>query len=77
VTIPRSVLIAIGKAVQNAGGDMTDVEDLVQTWERLARDRYGRVDQMRHAARTVCCCCGRSAEPAEDGRCSRCFGRLG
>jgi hypothetical protein len=73
--IPRKTLIAIARAVQEAGGDMSDVEDLVRTWERLHADPRGRVDRMRHEARTArCCCADGGADETDDGRCGRCFG---
>jgi hypothetical protein len=74
--IPRGVLIAIGKAVQNAGGDMTDVDDLVTVWERLEADTRGRVERLRHEARTVRCCCASGGVAMPDGRCERCYGRV-
>ncbi len=56
---------------------MTDVEDLVRVWERLHADSRGRVDRMRHEARTVRCrCVDGGAEPVDDARCSRCWGVL-
>ncbi len=66
---------SIAMAVENAGGDITDVEDLVAVWERLERDQVARVDRMRYEARTIRCCCADGAEPMSDGRCQRCYGR--
>jgi hypothetical protein len=37
---------AIANAVEGQGGDMDDVENLCDAWERLAADRYGRQDRL-------------------------------
>lgn len=75
MTVPIEVLRAIGEAVRDAGGDMEDVDDLVDVWRRLCADRYGRVDRMRREARTVRCCCANGGA-ARTGRCLRCWGWL-
>ncbi len=76
--ISQGMAVAIARAVEKAGGDMDDVEDLIGVWERLERDTHARVDRMRHEARTVrCCCADGGAEPTEDGRCSSCSGMVG
>lgn len=72
---PRSVLIAIGKAVQRAGGDITDADDLVGVWKRLEADQRGRVDRMRFDAANTRCSCADGGWDAVGGRCDRCFGR--
>ena len=41
---PLEVIIAIAHAVEKAGGDMDDVRDLVDTWERLAVTTGPRAD---------------------------------
>jgi hypothetical protein len=74
-TLPHSLLASIGRAVQRAGGDMDDVTDLIDVWERIFADRRGRLDRMRYDATHPRCCCAR--EPLDlttDGRCSRCHG---
>jgi hypothetical protein len=65
---------AIARAVEKAGGDMDDVDDLVAVWKRLDADRSGRVDQLRRANATVRCCCAGSHELANDSRCPQCQG---
>jgi hypothetical protein len=52
------------------------LEELARVWARLEADSHGRVDRMRHEARTVGCCCTAPALSDERGRCSRCFGFL-
>jgi hypothetical protein len=77
MTLPRKLLIKIATTVADHGGDIDDADDLVATWQRLDSDTRGRVDRMRHEARTAACCCAWPADPAEDGRCSRCYGAMG
>jgi hypothetical protein len=72
--IPRDMLIAIGRAVHSAGGDMSDVDDLVDVWTRIAADRRGQLDRMRAQAKAIRCCCASGGVLAADGRCERCFG---
>ncbi len=75
--ISERLAVAIARAVERAGGDWSDVEDLIAVWERLERDHQARIDYMRHRAEMVCCSCSNGgAEPAVDGRCSRCWGWL-
>lgn len=74
MTIPRELLVVIATAIADQGGDMDDVDDLVATWQRLDADVRGRVNRVRQEARTIACCCAWPADPAEDGRCSRCYG---
>lgn len=47
-SLPERVAISIAQAVEAQGGDMTDVEDLIEVWERLHADGGGRVDRMRY-----------------------------
>ena len=72
---PLSVVLAIARAVDRAGGDLEDAEDLVQTWERVQVCSELRADAMRREARTRECCCANRPEPGRDGRCPVCFGR--
>lgn len=51
--LPDSLLRAIGQAVQNAGGTMADVEDLVRVWQRLDADLDRRATRMRYEAQTA------------------------
>lgn len=71
--LPDSLLRAIGQAVQDARGAMTDVDDLVGVWERLDTDLDRRAARMRYEATHAACCCATPAEPDADGRCSRCW----
>jgi hypothetical protein len=48
MTIPTSLLYAIGRAVEKAGGDADDVDDLVKVWERLHADAGGKLDRLRY-----------------------------
>jgi hypothetical protein len=47
MTLARSLIVAVARAVEKRGGDMDDVADLLDVWERLARDPYGRLDRVR------------------------------
>lgn len=38
---PLAVVVAIVHAVEKAGGDLSDIQDLVYTWERLAVNAAG------------------------------------
>jgi len=62
MTLHNSLLRAIGNAVEQAGGDMDDVDDLVATWERVGADPDGRAARMRYEAKQVRCCCRTPAE---------------
>ena len=75
MTLPNTMLKAIGEAVQNAGGDLTDVEDLIRAWQRLEHDWQPRVDRIRHQARTIRCCCADGGQPDDTGQCQRCYGK--
>jgi hypothetical protein len=75
--LPDGLLRAVGRAVQDAGGDMRDVDDLVDVWQRLGRDLDRRASAMRGEAKRVrCACADGGEEPTGDGRCSRCYGSL-
>ena len=71
---PLEVIVSIARAVEKAGGDMDDVRDLVQTWERVQARTQPKADAMRRQAANVRCCCADRPEQASDGRCSRCHG---
>jgi len=75
MTLPISLLRTIGNAVERAGGDLQDAEALVDVWERLDADLDRRALRIKFEASRVHCCCRTPAEPAPDGRCSRCWGR--
>lgn len=49
-TLTTSMLRAIAQAVEHQGGDYTDVEDLVETWERVNRRNDERADIIRREA---------------------------
>jgi hypothetical protein len=49
-TLDPSSVRAIAEAVEAQGGDYTDVEDLVETWERVARRNGERADVIRREA---------------------------
>jgi hypothetical protein len=76
MTIPRSILIAIAGAVEAQGGDIADVDDLVEVWERLYADKDGRVDRLRHDAAHPVCGCADGGVPDAGGRCGRCCGLI-
>ena len=72
---PLSVILAIGRAVDQVGGDLEDAQDLIDVWERLAVTAQPKADAMRRQARNVKCCCADEPEPGADGRCPRCYGQ--
>lgn len=72
--LPCSLLRALGRAVQKAGGDTDDVVDLVDVWTRLDADLDRRAARMLFDAQRVRCCCETPDDPDELGRCSRCYG---
>lgn len=74
MTLSEDHLLAISRAVQGAGGDMADAEDLAAVWERMERTWAPRVDRMRREAAAVRCCCPRDPHDLTGGRCSRCQG---
>jgi hypothetical protein len=74
--LPRSLLRAIGEAVQDAGGDMDDVEDMVDVWTRLDADMDRCASRLLFNAQHPRCCCSTPADPDELGRCSRCYGEV-
>lgn len=77
MTLPDSLLRAIGQAVEDAAGDWFDVCDLVEAWQRLDADLERRAARMRYETSHAACCCATPAEPDAEGRCSRCYGHLG
>jgi len=76
MTLPNSLLRAIGQTVQDAAGTMDDVDELVEAWRRLDADLDCRAARLRFEAEQAPCCCAKPAEPDAGGRCARCYGRL-
>jgi hypothetical protein len=74
VTLPEHHLRAIARAVQRAGGDLEDAEDLADAWERMECTWGPRVDRTRYEAATARCVCGVFVEVGPSGRCKRCQG---
>lgn len=72
----RGLLVAIAEAVRQAGGDMADVNDLADAWNRVLADRHGQVDRLRYDAATASCACSDGGVHAGSDRCGRCFGRM-
>jgi hypothetical protein len=56
---------------------MDDVRDLLQVWERLAADKHGRLDRLRHEAANPRCHCADGGTHGGGGRCERCYGITG
>jgi hypothetical protein len=75
--ISEGLLAKIVDAVEGAGGDLEDVKDLVEVWERVHRDYQPRVDAMRREAQTVPCRCADGGQLVTGDRCFRCNGRVG
>jgi hypothetical protein len=50
-TLDVSMVRAIARAVEAHGGDMTDVEDLIDVWKRVQRRNDERADTIRREAR--------------------------
>jgi len=73
MALPRSLIVAVAQAVEKQGGDLDDVRDLLDVWERLAEDKHGRLDRLRYeAAHPVCHCVDGGTHGS--GRCERCYG---
>ena len=47
---PRSLIVAVARAVERHGGDLEDVRDPRDVWERIEADPRGRVDRLRYEA---------------------------
>jgi hypothetical protein len=77
MSAPREILEAIGRAVEAQGGDLDDARHLLAEWERLAADRHGRLDRLRHEAAHPACACTDGGAPDDGGRCKRCHGLTG
>jgi hypothetical protein len=75
--ISEGLLTKIVYAVEGVGGDLEDVKDLVEVWERVHRDWQPRVDALRREAQTVPCRCTDGGQLVKGDRCSRCYGRVG
>ena len=71
---PISVILAIGRAVEQAGGDLSDAEDLIDTWSRVEARNSLRADAIRRREAARRCCCADRPALGRDGRCSRCYG---
>jgi hypothetical protein len=52
-TLDKATLRAIANAVERQGGDYSDVEDLIETWERVNRRNGERADLIRREAREL------------------------
>ena len=74
--ITAGLALAIDRAVKRAGGDATDRRDLVEVWERVLEDSARRASAIRTSVALRRCRCGDGGDPAGDGRCERCWGRL-
>jgi hypothetical protein len=74
MTLPRSLVAAVARAVERQGGDLEDVRDLLEVWERLAADPHGRLDALRGEAANPRCSCADGGIPGKAGRCRRCYG---
>jgi hypothetical protein len=75
--ISNELIGEIVDAVWGAGGDLSDVIDLLETWGRLRASASGRVERMRFEASHPVCQCADGGEPdeCEAERCVRCFGK--
>jgi hypothetical protein len=74
MTLPETLVRAIALAVQREGGDMDDVDDLIDAWTRLHTTTQPRVDAMRREARAAPCT-RIDGEVADRGDgCRRCYG---
>lgn len=74
MTLPSSLITAIARAVEREGGDLDDVRDLLEVWERLAADQHGRLDRLRYEAANPPCSCADGGKVATNKRCERCHG---
>ena len=70
----EATIRAIAGAVERQGGDYSDVEDLLDTWEHLHADKGGRAARLHYKAAHPACRCVDGGLPGDDGRCSRCCG---
>jgi hypothetical protein len=53
-TLDPALIRAIAEAVERAGGDYSDVHDLIDVWQRVQRRNNDRADLIRaEAARLV------------------------
>ena len=73
--IDEATVRTIADAVEREGGDMDDVEDLCDVWERVASGNGERADRMRYETAHRRCNCADGA--TGDGRCERCCGLIG
>ncbi len=74
MTLPVEIIRRIAIAVEKQGGDMDDVDDLVEVWARLHVDPLARVDRLRYEAARPVCRCADGGKSAPEPRCQRCHG---
>jgi hypothetical protein len=72
-TLSRETLVAIGDAVEAAGGDIEDAVAVAEAWESLMADRRGRAARLAYEAQHPRCHCVDDPQLV-GGRCSRCYG---
>lgn len=70
LTLPDSLLIAIIRAA----ADEAQQEQLARRWVRSVRLAEVLAERIREQMASRPCSCASHSEPAEDGRCSRCWG---
>lgn len=71
-----SLPTACARAVERAGGDLSDLEDLLLVWSRVATNTERRADAIRSAVSRAACSCFDDGDANGGGRCTRCYGRL-
>jgi hypothetical protein len=71
--LPEGVIVAVARAVEAAGGDMDDVDDLLAVWQRQAADKRGKVERMRYEAANPRCSCADGGVANGGDRCERCY----
>jgi hypothetical protein len=50
-TLDPTLITAIAEAVERQGGDYSDVQDLIEVWQRVNRRNGSRADVIRREAR--------------------------
>lgn len=61
--IPESLAVAVALAVEREGGDMDDVDALLDVWERVLRRSGERADIVRREAVEMAARMGDGEEP--------------